>query len=297
MKIKDSENDQYGTYITGITYSLVVITIFLIIIYVIKEDWLDSFALYFVAIILGIIFFISGLKNVEEKNLGFLTKFGRRNFDELYSEGWWWIFPVWKFNQKTNFDIMNKSEKLNYTFITKDEIPLDITLSYYWYLKNPKDIDNKPHTSFINDTLQHEIGKYIRSSNAVDLLTDTDISYNVLRNFLKSSGDNIGITISDVFPNFNYESQYLSVVRNYQEKYKELKYILNKALLDQSIEQNKIAIYTNQLLELIKNNNFSNSEALSFLKIYKNQTTMNDYSYNINDLNKILENTITILNK
>jgi hypothetical protein len=242
-------------------------------------------------------FFISGLKRVDEKKLGFLIKLGKRQFEEYYSEGIWWVFPLWKFKQQPHFDILNEGEELEVKYITNDEIPLDIHIKYYWQLKNPKEKDNKYTASFIKDTLKHELGIYVRNRHAIELLSDENISNKVLVNYLISAGDKIGILISDVFPNINYENQFIPVVRKYQEKYKDLKFQLDELLMHQQIKASDMKLYENQIVNCIKNLGFSPNEAMNFIKVYKNQVNMSESTYNIGELNKVLESVISLFNK
>ena len=226
-----------------------------------------------------------------------MRKLGKRHFDEYYSEGWWWIFPLWSFKQKPHFDIINIGEEIDVKYITSDEILLDVQVQYYWQLKNPEDIDNKYSPSYIKDKLNHELGVFVRNRNATELLSDVDISKKVLVNYLVSAGEKIGITISDVFPNINYESQYIPVVRKYQEKYKDLKFQFDELLKHQKIKELDMKLYENQIVNCINNLGINPSEALNFIKVYKNNVNMNEHTYNVGELNKIIESVITYLKK
>ncbi len=294
MKIKESDNEIYGTYISGIVYTIIVAIILILFCFAIDEEWFDHTITFIIIAVICIIFYISGLKKVQEKNLGFLLKFGKRHFDEYYSEGWWWIFPLWSFKQKPHFDIFNKGEEISVKYITSDEIPIDVQVQYYWQLKNPEDLDNKYSPSYIKDKLIHELGIFVRNRNATVLLSDVDISKKVLSNYLISTGEKIGILISDVFPNINYESKYLNVVSKYQEKYKDLQFQFDELLKHQKIKELDMKIYENQIVNCINNLGFTPIEAMNLIKVYKNKVNMNENTYNI-ELNKVLESVITYL--
>jgi hypothetical protein len=297
MKIYESENDQYGSFIMGLAYTGILAIILLLCCLVINEKWFDYSLTYILVALICIAFFISGLKNVKQKNLGFLIKLGKRHFEEYFSEGIWWVFPLWKFQQQPHFDILNESEELEVKYITNDEIPIDINIKYYWQLKDPKDKDNRYTTSFIKDTLKHELGIFVRNRPAIELLSDESISNKVLVNYLINAGNKIGILISDVFPNINYENQFIPVVRKYQEKYKDLKFQLDELLMHQKIKASDMKLYENQIVNCIKNLGFTSNESMSFIKVYKNQVNMNESTYNIGELNNILESVISFFKK
>ena len=297
MKIFESKNDQYEKLISGLIFTVILAICLVILCALINITFFSYSFTYIMIAVLCISFFVSGLKRVQEKNIGFLLKLGRRDFEENYAEGIWWIFPLWSFKQKPHFDLLNEAEEITIKIITNDEIPLDINIKYYWQLKNIKDLDNKYSSSFITDKLKHELGIFVRSNQAIELLSDQDISNKVLARFLISTGDRIGITISDVFPNINYEVQYLSVVRKYQEQYKDLQYQFDLMLKFQQIKKADMLLYENQILSCINNLGFTSSDAINFIKVYKNQVNMNDYSYslNLNELNSLLDKVINNL--
>lgn len=297
MNTKESESDQYGTFITGLAYTGVLGIILLLFCFVVDESWFDYTVTFILIAIICVVFFISGLKRVEEKNIGFLRKLGRRDFEESYSEGLWWIFPLWSFKQKPHFDLLNEAEELQVKFITSDEIPLDINVKYYWQLKNLKDIDNRYSASYIKDKLKHELGIFVRSRQAIELLSDADISNKVMVNYLVSAGERIGIAISDVFPNINFENQYIPVVRKYQEKYKDLQFKLDEMLKHQQIKAADMKLYENQIVNCIKNLGFSPNEAMNFIKVYKNQVNMSESTYNIGELNKVIDSVMSFFKK
>lgn len=298
MKIKESESELYGTYIYGIACTGVVAIILVLFCFVINDEWFKYPITYIIISVLCITFFISGFKNVEEKKLGFLIKLGKRHFDENYSEGWWWIFPLWKFKQKPHFNIINKGEEIIVKYITRDEIPIDVQVQYYWQLKNPEDIDNKYSPTYLKDKLIHELGLFIRNRDALELLSDVNISKKVMVNYLVKAAEKIGMTISDVFPNINYEDQYYSVVRKYQEKYKDLQFQFDELLKHQKIKELDMKIYENQIINCINNLGFTPNEALNFIKVYKNEINMNENTYNIGELgelNKVFESVLSYL--
>jgi hypothetical protein len=294
MKINKSDSEQYSTFISGVAYSGVLGIILLLICYLIN-DAIFNYSISFLLIAATCIaFFISGLKNVEEKKLGFLIKLGKRHFNEFYSEGWWWIFPLWAFKQKPHFDIMNEAEEVHVKYITSDEIPIDLHIKYYWHLKDPEKIDNTFNPSLIKNTLEYELGKFVRNRNAIELLSDEDLSNKVMVNYLEDAGEKIGIMISDVFPNINYESNYIPVVREYQRKYKEMQYQLDKLM---NIKVSNMKIDENQVKDCINNLGFSQQEAMHFLKVYKNKVKINENSYNIGELDKISESILSLFKK
>lgn len=297
MNTKESESDQYGTFITGLAYTGVLGIILLLFCFVIDESWFDYTVTFILIAIICVAFFISGLKKVEETNIGFLRKLGRRDFEESYSEGLWWIFPLWSFKQKPHFDLLNEAEELQVKFITSDEIPLDINVKYYWQTKNLKDIDNRYSASYIKDILNHELGIFVRSRQAIELLSDEDISNKVMVNYLVSAGERIGITISDVFPNINFENQYIPVVRKYQEKYKDLQFRLDEMLKHQQIKASDMKLFEYQIVNCIKNLGLSANEAMNFIKVYKNQVNMNESTYNIGELNKVIDSVMSFFKK
>jgi len=297
MKIKESKSDQFGTYITGLTYTGILAIILLLFCFLINNSWFDYTLTTVLLVVICITFFVSGFKKVSEKKLGFLIEFGKRNFDKYFSEGWWWVFPLWSFKQIPHFKFLNKGEEIQVKYITSDEIPLDLVINYYWMSKNPEDIDNKYSPSFIKNTLEYELGKFVRNRHAIELLSDETISNKIMVDYLKKTGENIGIVISDIFPNINYENQYIPVVRKYQEKYKDLKFQLDQMLMHQQIKTSDMKIYENQILNCIKNIGFNQTEAMNFIKVYKNQMNMSESTYNIGDLNKIIESVISVLTK
>lgn len=297
MTTKESSNDQYGTFISGLAFTGVLAIILLLLCFIVGENLFDYSVTFIIIAIICVIFFISGLKKVEEKNIGFLRKLGRRDFEESYGEGLWWIFPLWSFKQKPHFDLLNEAEELQVKFITSDEIPLDINVKYYWQLQDLKKSDNKFSTSYIKDTLKHELGIFVRSRQAIELLSDEDISNKVLIKYLVKAGDKIGITISDVFPNINFESRYYPVVSKYQEKYKDLEYEMNKMLKEQQLKGSDMKLYETQIVNCINNLGFTPNEAMNFIKVYKNQINLNESTYNVNGLEKVLESVISILRK
>lgn len=289
MKTKQSESDQYGTFITGLAYSVCLTVILLLICFAINETLFDHNITFIVIGIISIAFFISGLKKVEEQNVGFLRKLGRRDFEDSYAEGWWWVSPLWTFKQKPHYDLLNEAEELQVKIITKDEIPLDITVKYYWQLKDIKASDNRYSSSYLKDKLKYELGIFVRSRQSIELLSDADISNKVMAGYLVKAGELLGITISDVFPNINFESQYIPVVRKYQEKYKDLQFQLDTMLKHQQIKESDMKLYENQIANCIKNLGFSPDEAMNFIKVYKNQVNMNDRTYNITGLNRVID--------
>jgi len=295
--MKETQDDQLGTFISGLIYTGIIAIIILLIVYIINDRWFDYNITFILITMLCIVFFICGLKRVSEKNVGFLRKLGRRDFEETYAEGWWWIYPLWTFKQKPHFDLMHEAEEIQIKLITNDDIPLDINLKYYYHLKNLKEADNKYTPSFIKDTLNYELGKFVRNRPAIELLSDEDISNKLMTNCLINAGAKIGISISDVFPNINYEAQYFPVVRKYQEKYKDLKFRLDEILKNQQLKAADMLIYQNQIHNCINSLGFSKSDALTFMKVYKNQITMNESNYNIPEISSVLESVVTLLKK
>lgn len=291
MKTKESLNDQIGTYITGFIYTIVLAIILLLICFIFNEKWFDNdLTSILISIVCGT-FFLIGLKKVKEQNIGFLRMLGRRDFEESFAEGWWWIFPLWSFKQKPHYDKLNEAEELKEKFITKDKIPLDINVKYYWQLKDLKNIDNRYTSSFLKDKLKHELGIFVRSRAAIELLTDEEISNKVMSHYLVVAGENIGITISDVFPNINFETEFIPVLRKFQVKYEKLEYEFNSSLRNLQIKAIDMSIFEFQIKECIKNLNFTSEEALSFMKIYKNKVNMaeNTLNFNLNELNKLID--------
>lgn len=297
MSITENEKDRYGTFITGIAYTGIIGIILLLLCFLIDETWLDHSITYIIVVVLCITFFISGLKRVKLKDVGILVKFGKRDFDKIFTEGIWWIFPLWSFKQQPHFDRFNESEKIEMTFITSDEIPLEIEVKYYWQSKDLKDFDNKYSPSYLKDKLAHELGVFIRSRKAVELLSDAGISDYVMKKYLINAGERIGITLSDVFPNINYEAQYNAVVSEYQRKYKALKFQLDEMLQNIHIKGEDMKLYETQITNYIKVLGVSPNDALNFIKVYKNNVEMNDKTYNVNvqDINKILDAAVSII--
>lgn len=299
MEIKDNENDQWGSFITGLGYSGILAIILLLICFAINDSFFDNSLTFIIIGIVCIAFFISGLKKVDEKKLAFIRKLGKRDFEQYYSEGWWWIFPLWSFKQKTHFDILNEGEPIQLNFVTNDKIPLDIQVKYFWQLKNPEKIDNMYNPTYIKSVLEHELGKFVRNGNAIELLSDVEISSKVMVNYLEKAGDKIGITISDVFPNINYESQYIPVVRKLQKDYTELQFELDKLLKLQSIKASDMQIYQDQVHKCIKDLGFSDVQALNLIKVYKNHVNLNEQTYNFNlgELNNVIDTVMNFLKR
>lgn len=297
MKIKESADDQYGTFVTGLAYSGILAIILLLLCWLI-DDNLFGYSLTFIAVaLISIIFFISGIKRVEEKKLGFLSKLGKRHFDEYYSEGLWWIFPIWSFKQKLHFDILQEADTIHLNFVTKDQIPLEIEVKYFWQIKNPETIDNKGESSLIKEKLKYELGQYIKRGNALELLCDYEISNKVMSNYLIQAGETIGITITEVFPNINYESQYIPIVRSYQEKYKELQFQFDSVFKAQELEARNMKLYENQINNLITSMHLTIEEALACIKVYKNHVSMHENAYNIGSLNKVIDSVVSAFKK
>lgn len=224
-------------------------------------------------------------------------KLGRRDFSQTFSEGIWWVFPLHSFKQQPHFDKLNESEEINISFITTDQIPLDVHVKYYWRVKNLKVLDFNFNPSFIKDTLNYEFGNFIKNRPAIELLADQEISKKVMVNYLEKAGENIGISISNVFPIINYENQYLPVIRKYQEKYKELKFQIEELLMHQFVKNCDIKIYQDMILKCTEDLDLSSFEAMNFMKVYKNQINLNENTYNFPELLKIIEAVLLTLNK
>jgi len=297
MKIKESDSDQYGTYITGLTYTGVLAIILLLFCFLINDSWFDYSLTFILIAVIGIAFFISGLKKVKENKVGFLRKLGKRDFEEYYSEGWWWIFPLLSFIQKPHFDILNEGIPVRLNFVTIDKMRLDIQVKYYWQLKNIEINVKRDNLSYIHDVLEFELGLLVKNGYAMELLCDVEVSNKVMVNYLKNAGEKIGVIISDVFPNINWENGYNDVIRKNQEDYEKLRFELDKRLKYQSIKASDMQIYQNQVRNCIKDLGFSNVEALNFIKVYKNQVNMNESTYNIGDLNKVIDSVMSFFKK
>ena len=56
-------------------------------------------------------------------------------------------------------------------------------------------------------------------------------------------------------------------------------------------------LYENQIVNCIKNLGFSANEAMSFIKVYKNQVNMSESTYNIGELNKVIDSVMSFFKK
>lgn len=294
MNIKNNENDQYETFITGLGYSGILAIILLLICFAINDSLFDNSLTFIIIGIVCVSFFISGLKRVFDKKIAFLRTFGARRFDKYYSEGIWWIFPLFSFEQMPHFDILNENEGdlIRFNFVTKEKIPLDIQVKYFWKVEDRKVFANNYNPTYIKSELEHELGKFVRNRNAIELLIDTEISSKVMVNYLEKAGKEIGIAISKVFPNINYENQYIPVVRKLQKDFTELQFEFDKLLKLKTVDP---LIYHQQIKNCINDLKLSNEEAMTFIKVYKSQVNLNENTYNINigELNKIIDSLIT----
>jgi len=110
-----------------------------------------------------------------------------------------------------------------------------------------------------------------------------------MKNYLKETGNNIGIEISMIYPTIKPDASY----DKYQNKYLDLKFRIDE--LD--YKKTDMETEKNQIMQFIKELGFSNVEALNYLKVYKNQINMNENTYNIGELNKVIESLISFFNK
>ncbi|MBK7106647.1 MAG: hypothetical protein IPH62_15340 [Ignavibacteriae bacterium] len=295
MKIKDNKDDLWGSYLTGLLYSGILAIILLLICFAVDESLFDSYITLLVLGIVCLVFFLSGFKKIEENNIGFVCFLGKRDFDQYYGEGKWWIFPFASFKQKPDIETLNYTEDIKEEVISKDDILLNLQVSYTWQLKDAKLHDKKAQANSVSKKLAFELIKFIKSNKAIELLSDIEISEKVMSNFLKLEGNKIGIEIIGVFPIINHHEQFKPVALEYERKYKELKYQLKQLKLIKK----DMKIYQNQVLECIRVLGFSNEEALNFIKVYKNDVILNEHSYNFNigELTKALDALINILKR
>jgi len=287
MKIKQSENELFETYIKGIAYTGVLAIILLLFCFAINDKWFDYPITFILIAFVCIVFFISGFKRVAVKNLGFLMKFGRPNFDEYLNPGLYWILPFHKLVQKTGFGILSDKEELkDLLFYTQDRIPLHINVVYYWKVTDPHVMFENDQLSVIKAALTSEISKFVQNRQSIEVLSDLDISNKMMKNYLKETGNNIGIEISMLYPTIRPDAAY----DKYQNKYLELKFKIDELdykKIDMEIEKTQILQFINEL-------GFSKAEAFNYIKVYKNQVNINESTYNI-ELNEVIEAVMELL--
>ena len=64
-------------------------------------------------------------------------------------------------------------------------------------------------------------------------------------------------------------------------------------LKDQQIKEDDMKLYVNQIVNCIKNLGFSTSETMNFIKVYKSQVNMSESTYNIGELNKVIDSVMS----
>lgn len=293
MKTKEGDNDRFGTFIEGLVYTLALIALMLLVCYFIDSRWFDKSLTFILIGILAIAFYLNGFKRVAEKKLGYLRKWGARDFTEIYGEGIWWVFPFWSFKEDDHFDIYKEGKSVEFSCITMDEIKLNVHIDYYWSVTDPKRRDNSDVPSLINQTFKYQLGIYIRTRNAIELLADSEISAKALKHFLGEVGQKIGISIDQVLPIVNYEESVGKYITDIRLKYRELQYQIDSLVLKRA----DMKIDEQQIMDCIRNLGFNNKEAMDFIKVYKNRVSFEEKYFKVEGLENILASVIRLLGR
>jgi hypothetical protein len=287
MNTKESENDKYGTYITGLTYTSLLAIILLIICLGINDKLFDSTITYVLIIILCILFFYSGIKKVDKKKLGYLVKLGTPDFSKYYNQGIYWIFPLWKFEQQEGIGYLIKPAPVKLSYYTQDRIPLQLTVSYCWKVTDPEKMYLNDQPSVIEDALKSSLSNFVQNRHSIEVLSDLNTSIKMIGNYLNEIGDKVGINFEFLYPTIEYSETYKSDIDKFRNKFQELSFRIEEL----NYKKTDMEVEKNQILYFISEAGFSRTEALNYLKVYKNQINVNENTYNLNigDLNKMLE--------
>lgn len=293
MNIIENENDKFGTYIAGLAYTCVLAIILLLIAWAIDDKLFDSIITYVFIVILCVIFFYSGIKKVDRKKVGYLVILGTPDFSKYYNQGIYWIFPFCKFEQQEGIGFLNKPFPVKLSYYTQDRIPLQSTVSYCWKVTDPEKMYLNDQPSVIEDALKSGLSNFVQNRHSIEVLSDLNTTVKMIGNYLNEIGDKLGINFEFLYPTIEYDESYKSDIDKFRNKYQELSLRieqLNYKKTDMDIEKN-------QILQFINEAGFSRTEALNYLKVYKNQINVNENTYNLNieNLNKMLESVIALL--
>lgn len=296
MNTKESESDQYGTFITGLIYTVVLAIILLLFCFVIDESWFDNSITFILIVIICAGFYISGLKKIDRKNSGFVIKLGKPDFSLAYTQGVYWIFPLWKFEQRPDFNYKIRGEEIKFNLLTKNEIPLDVKVNYCWEIKDLKKIDENFESLLINESVEYELTNYIRKKHSIEFFADESNAKKMMVELFEEVGDSIGILISKVIPLIKYDEKYNLTAKNIAYKYKELE---RELLFSQKEKSMNFEIERDNMIKTFEKLEIPKEDALSYLKVLKNQVNVNENAYNINvsELNKVIETVISLLKK
>lgn len=294
MTTKESSNDQYGTFITGLAYTGVLAIILLLLCFIIEDNLFDSVFTFITVGVICIIFFLSGFKKVERRKLGFLIKLGKPDFENYYTQGIYWIFPFWTFEQKSDFGYLNIGDEIKRNILTSDEVPLDIKVNYSWKVKDPLIMDENFENSLIAESVEYELTNYIQKSHSIEILADEDNSRKKMIKLFEEVGESIGIVVTKVIPLIKPDEKYVSIAKNITYKYKELE---RELAFNQKGKKMDLEIEREHMIESFEKLGISKQDALSYLKVYKNQVNVNENTYNVNvgELNKLIESVMSFL--
>lgn len=296
MNTKESESDQYGTFITGLAYTVVLGIILLLFCFVIDESWFDYTTTFILIAIICVIFFISGLKKIDRKHSGFLVKLGKPDFSIAYTQGIYWIFPLGKFEQRPDFNYKIKGGEIKLNLLTKNEIPIDIKVNYCWEIKDLKKIDENSDSMLINESVEYELTNYIRNKHSIEIFADESNAKEMMVKLFEEVGEGIGIIISKVIPLIKYEEKYISIARNIEYNYKELE---RELLFNQKEKRMNLEIERDNMILTFDKLGIPKEDALNYLKALKNQVNVNENTYNVNvgELNKVIDSVMSFLKK
>jgi hypothetical protein len=294
MKTRESESDQFGTFISGLAFTGVLAIILFLFCFAIDESWFDYSLTFILIAIICIGFFISGLKRIGRKQLGFLVKLGKPDFTLAYTQGIYWIFPLWKFEQKPDFNYKVKGEEIKLNLLTKNEIPLDVKVNYCWEIKDLKKIDENSDSMLIKESVEYELSNYIRNKNSIEIFADESNAKKMMIKLFEEVGEGIGILISKVIPLIKYEEKYTAIAGNIEYKYKALE---RELLYSQKEKRMNLEIERDNMILTFEKLGIPKEDALSYLKVLKNQVNVNENTYNVNvdGLNKVIDSVILFL--
>jgi len=296
MNTKESENDQYGTFITGLAYTGVLGIILLLLCFVIDESWFDYTLTFILIAIICVAFYIMGLKKIDRKHAGFLVKLGKPDFSLAYTQGVYWIFPLWKFEQRPDFNYKIRGEEIKFNLLTKNEIPFDVKVNYCWEIKDLKKIDENFDSLLINESAEYELTNYIINKHSIEIFADESNAKKMMVKLFEEVGDSIGISISKVIPLIKYDEKYISIAKNIEYKYKELERGL---LFIQKGKRMNFEIERENMIQTFEKLGIPKEDALSYLKVLKNQVNVNENTYNVNmgELNKVIDSVMSFFKK
>jgi len=295
VRINQDENFQYGTFLNGILYTSVFALILSILCFMINDTWFDYTITYIIILLLSIVFFVSGIKKVNKRRIGYLFKLGKPNFNDLYPQGIYWVFPLWKIEEKPDFNVLSEKEIMKSVFYTTDSIPLHIEMPYYWKSKDIKTMYESNQPSVVKDAMESEISTFIQKRHSIEILADEDLSERMMVRCVEKAADCIGIRVTNLYPVIKYDSRFIPIKEEYRNKYFELEYNIKQLL----IKKTSMEIDTMQIQKCVKDLNMSNADAINYLKVFKNKVNMNEKTINLNlgELNSVLESIISIFKK